>query len=71
MVDGKKMDAFKLETFINNLPAMDMNKLVNAIDDLNALIGLENDLLVECSKCGGEVRTSFRFGSEFFRPTTN
>jgi endogenous inhibitor of DNA gyrase (YacG/DUF329 family) len=68
-VDGNKMDPIKLETFINNLPAMDMNKLINAIDDLNSLVGLENALIVDCPSCGGEVRTSFRFGSEFFRPT--
>ena len=68
-VDGNKMDSVKLETFINNLPAMDMNKIVNAIDHLNSLVGLENKLIVDCPACGGEVQTSFRYGSEFFRPT--
>lgn len=68
-VDGTKLDDSKLETFINKLPAMDMQKIVNAIDKLNDSIGLENDMLVSCPSCGGEVHTSFRFGSEFFRPT--
>ena len=68
-VDGSKLNEFNLETFINNLPAMDMNRLVNAIDTLNDLVGLDNKLVVDCPKCGGEVHTSFRFGSEFFRPT--
>jgi hypothetical protein len=70
-VDGKPMDDFKLESFINNLPAMDMNALLNAIDKVNGMIGLDNHLTVDCGKCGGEVRTSFRFGPEFFRPSTN
>ncbi len=70
-VDGSKMDSTKLETFINTLPARDMNKIVNAIDTLNAMIGIDNTLYVDCPACGGEVKTSFRFGTEFFRPTTD
>jgi predicted RNA-binding Zn-ribbon protein involved in translation (DUF1610 family) len=69
-VDGAKLDAIKLEGFINKLPALDMTKIVNSIDTLNSLIGIDNKLVVDCPKCGGEVHTSFRFGSEFFRPTT-
>ena len=68
-IDGEKMEQSKLETFINNLPAKDMAKIINSIDDLNALIGIDNTLIVDCPNCGGEVRTSFRYGSEFFRPT--
>lgn len=69
-VDGTKLDPSQQEIFINNLPAMDMTKIVNALDELNALIGIDNELIVDCNKCGGEVHTSFRFGPEFFRPTT-
>ena len=68
-VDGAKLDSARLETYVNNLPAMDMTKIVNAVDELNALIGIDNNLIVDCNKCGGEVHTSFRYGSEFFRPT--
>jgi hypothetical protein len=68
-VDGIKMDQNRLEGFVDKLPAMDMTKIVNAVDELNAQVGLDNDLIIDCNKCGGEVHTSFRFGSEFFRPT--
>ena len=68
-VDGLHLDTVKLETFVNRLPALDMTKILNAIDVLNGSIGLENSLSVLCSRCGGEVPTSFRFGPEFFRPT--
>ena len=68
-VDGEKLSSTQLETFINKLPAMDMTKIVNAVDRLNEFVGLENELIVSCPSCGGEVHTSFRFGSEFFRPT--
>lgn len=68
-VDGSKLSQVELENFINKLPAMDMTKIVNAIDALNLQVGLDNMLIVDCNKCGGEVRTSFRFGAEFFRPS--
>ncbi len=68
-VDGEKIEGTKLETFINNLPALDMTKIVNSVDELNAMVGIDNRLFVDCNKCGGEVETSFRYGPEFFRPT--
>jgi len=69
-VDGMPMDQTKLEAFIDKLPALDMAKIINSIDALNDMVGLDNKLIVDCTKCGGEVPTSFRFGTEFFRPTT-
>lgn len=68
-VDGMHMDSVKLEAFVNKLPALDMTKILNAIEVLNSQIGIDNSIVIGCSKCGGEVPTSFRFGSEFFRPT--
>lgn len=68
-VNGEKLSLASLETYVNNLPALDMTKIVNAIDNLNALIGIDNNLTVLCPSCGGEVSTYFRFGPEFFRPT--
>ena len=68
-VNGAKMEMAKLETYINNLAAKDMLKIVNSIDAVNACIGLDTSLIVDCPECGGEVQTSFRFGPEFFRPT--
>lgn len=68
-VDGEKLNSTALETFINKLPAMDMTKILNTADKMNNMIGLDNILTVDCNKCGGEVRTSFRFGPEFFRPS--
>jgi hypothetical protein len=69
-VDGMHLDIIKAESFVNNLPALDMAKILNAIEELNGLVGIDNSIIVDCDKCGGEVPTSFRFGSEFFRPTT-
>lgn len=68
-VDGEKLNSVKLENFINKLPALDMRKIQNAIDTLNACVGLDVDLFVNCHNCGGDVHTYFRFGQEFFRPT--
>ena len=60
----------ELENIITNLPALDLQKILNNIDKLNQKIGLDNILYLTCPKCGEEVTTFFRFGPEFFRPTT-
>ena len=70
LVDGEKKSEYELENIITNLPAMDLQKILNNIDKLNKQIGLENVLYLTCPKCGEEVTTFFRFGPEFFRPTT-
>ena len=68
-VDGEKKPEHELEDFIQKLPALDLQKILNNIDKLNSLIGLENILYVTCPKCGEEITSFFRFGPEFFRPT--
>lgn len=68
-VDGKKMNQFELENFINNLPAIDMTKILNTLDSLNEYVGLDNTIYITCDKCKEEIRTFFRFDDEFFRPT--
>jgi predicted RNA-binding Zn-ribbon protein involved in translation (DUF1610 family) len=70
LVDGEKKNEHELETFVTNLPALDLQKILNNIDKLNQQIGLDNVLYLTCPKCGEEVTTFFRFGPEFFRPTT-
>ena len=68
-IDGEKKPEHELEGFIDKLPALDLQKILNNIDKLNTLIGLENILYVGCPKCGEEITSFFRFGPEFFRPT--
>ena len=70
MVDGEKMPEHEVEQFVMNLPARDLQKILNNIDKLNQQIGLDNILYLTCPKCGEEVNTFFRFGPEFFRPST-
>lgn len=68
-VDGKKMSSVDLDYFINELPAKDMQKILNTFDKLNSYVGLDNVLSLTCDKCGEEISTFFRFGPEFFRPS--
>jgi hypothetical protein len=70
LVDGEKKSETELDNIITNLPALDLQKILNNIDKLNQQIGLDNILYVTCPKCGEEITTFFRFGPEFFRPTT-
>ena len=69
LIDGEKKAEHELENIITNLPAMDLQKILNNIDKLNQQVGLENILYLTCPKCGEEITTFFRFGPEFFRPT--
>ena len=70
LVDGEKKSEHDLEQLVTNLPALDLQKILNHIDKLNQQIGLENILYLTCPNCGEEITTFFRFGPEFFRPTT-
>jgi hypothetical protein len=70
LVDGEKKPEHELEQIVTSLPALDLQKILNNIDKLNQKIGLDNVLYLTCPKCGEEVTTFFRFGPEFFRPTT-
>ena len=69
LVDGEKKSEIELENIITNLPALDLQKILNNIDKLNKQIGLDNILYLTCPKCNEEITTFFRFGPEFFRPT--
>ena len=69
-VDGTKYSPNELDGLINNLPAKDMAKILNNIDELNQCIGLDNRLFLTCPKCKADFVNFFRFGPEFFRPTT-
>ena len=70
LVDGEKKSETDMENIITNLPAFDLQKILNNIDKLNQQIGLDNTLYLTCPSCNEEVTTFFRFGPEFFRPTT-
>ena len=70
LVDGEKKSETELVNIITNLPALDLQKILNNIDKLNQQVGLDNLLYLTCPKCSEEVTTFFRFGPEFFRPTT-
>ncbi len=70
LVDGEKKSETEMENIITNLPALDLQKILNNIDKLNQQVGLDNTLYLTCPSCGEEVVTFFRFGPEFFRPTT-
>ena len=68
-VDGNALPQKELETFIQNLPAKDMAKILNSMDKLNAYIGIDTTFYASCPNCNEEVKSFFRFGPEFFRPT--
>ena len=68
-IDGTKYNGFEIDNWIAKLPAADLIKLRNALDELNEYIGIDNKFYIDCEKCHEEVTSFFRFGPEFFRPT--
>lgn len=70
-VDGQFMDEMKLEDYIMGLSARDMNIIIQSEDKLNACIGIDARLIVDCPDpdCGAEIATRFQYGQEFFEPT--
>lgn len=69
-VDGAELIRPDLENVINMLDAADLTKILNNMDKLNKSIGLDNRIYLTCPKCGEEFTNFFRFGPEFFRPST-
>lgn len=69
-IDGEKLSDSALEQCITKLPAADMLKIQNMSAALDNCFGLNNTITVDCPRCGKEIPAFFRFGPEFFRPTT-
>ena len=70
-VDGVKYSYVELENFITTLNQRDANFILNKVNKLNTLLGLDTSIDVTCKTCGGDIKTFFRFGTEFFRPTND
>lgn len=68
-VNGKVLSYSELQEFMNTLPAADFNYIMHKSASLNNLIGLKTEIDVVCPKCGGDIKTYFRLGQEFFRPS--
>ena len=69
-VDGKKLSFPELENFVQNLPIKDANFIIQKAEEFNRAIGLDTTFINECKVCGYTYPVSFRYGLEFFRPTT-
>lgn len=68
-IDGAKVELVKLEQFARTLPMRDANKILKTIERLNEKVGLSSTVGHKCSQCGADFSISFRYTSEFFRPT--
>ena len=57
------------ESHVKKLPMADVNYLLQVIDNINKMVGLDSDIVYTCKECGYETVTPFRLTSEFFGPT--
>ncbi len=68
-VDGMKLDIFKKQDFVKQLPMADINYILANVNKLNELIGLDVTLNNTCDFCGLDYDSPFRVTPEFFRPS--
>lgn len=68
-VDGEPIDPIMIKETLKKLPMKDTNIISQVATKLNSSIGVDTNLHLKCTKCGGEVDTPFRYTSEFFGPT--
>lgn len=68
-INGAKMSYIELQELIRHMSAADYNYIMQKLDKLNSLIGLDKRIEIKCNKCGGEFSSFFRITTEFFRPT--
>lgn len=68
-VNGEPLKGTEIDTFIQELSALDMQKILNQIDKLPKVFGLQDKLEISCPECGEDINLFFRYGPEFFRPT--
>ena len=68
-VDGIKLDVFKKQDFVKQLPMADINYILANVNKLNELIGLDVTLNNTCDFCGLDYDSPFRVTPEFFRPS--
>ena len=67
-VDGQKPNPLHLTDFVQKLPMMDVNYIVQHCQKINESIGLDTLLDNTCDVCGLDYENRFRTNSEFFGP---
>jgi len=67
-IDGDPVNPYTAEEFIKKLTMRDTNALIKRSSKLQDSIGTDPNIICKCESCGSEIRTPFRFTSEFFRP---
>lgn len=69
LIDGSAVNPIMIKETLKKLPMKDTNTISKIATKLNSSIGIDTDLKITCSNCGGEVNTPFRYTSEFFGPS--
>lgn len=67
-INGEKVNEFKLEEYIKELPLADANAILKRIDELNNDIGVDMFMENRCKVCGSTYQVPFRITPAFFGP---
>lgn len=67
-IDGKKPDPLTFDSWVENLPMADTNKITLASQKLNDMVRVDTDIISICPTCKLEHTVRFKVTPEFFRP---
>lgn len=60
---------FAIEQIVKDMELLDATAIVNRIDEINNAIGVDLDIIENCSLCGSGYHFPFRVNNTFFRPS--
>lgn len=70
-IDGQPINRVTASNFIKKLPMKDVNLILHSYEKLQNKVGIDINLVAQCPECKYDVKTTFRFTNEFFRPQVN
>lgn len=67
-VDEEPINKFTIDEWVKELPMKDTNILLNRINEINNMIGVQTDVGDICTTCGRYYDAPFQINGTFFRP---
>lgn len=70
-IDGKPLNPVLAYDNLKTLPSADMNAIIQKADIVNGKVGIDINFTAQCPECKNDIKSTFRFTNEFFRPTVD
>lgn len=70
-IDGKPLNPVLAYDNLKQLPSADMNMILQKAEIINGKVGVDINFTADCPECGKNIKSTFRFTNEFFRPSVD